>query len=434
MKTIIMAGGKGTRLASIAGDIPKPMIKVCGKPILEYQIDCLKKNGLTDITIAVGHLGRHIKDYFGDGGGFGCGISYFEETEPLGTAGALYGIDRLHGLPRDFVLLNGDIVFDIDFSRMISFHHEKKAWATLAVHPNNHPFDSALITGDGDNRVTGWLNREDERLYYNNLVNAGIHVLSVELLENRPQTTGKVDLDRDILKPMIRTGRIFAYRTPEYIKDMGTPERYAQVSADIENGIVESRNLSLVQKAVFLDRDGTINRFNGFVTKTEDFELIEGVAEAVKTINGLGFLVIVVTNQPVIARGETDHETLDLIHKKMETELGRHGAFIDDLFYCPHHPDKGFPGERPEYKVDCDCRKPKPGMILRAAGKYNITLSESYMVGDDERDIRAGINAGCAPVFLSNGEPPEGVDGVRTFASLADFAGHLAAQRWGVEV
>jgi D,D-heptose 1,7-bisphosphate phosphatase len=424
-----MAGGKGTRAEAIASDIPKPMIPICGKPILEHQINCLKKNGLTEIILVVGHLGEHIKDYFGDGGRFGCSISYFTETEPLGTAGALY---KLENPTDDFILLNGDVIFDIDFTRMISFHKEKNAHATLAVHPNSHPFDSALITTNSNNQVTGWLNKEDERTWYKNQVNAGIHILSVDFFINCPQVKEKIDLDRDMLKPSISGGKIFAYSTPEYIKDMGTPERYEQVSSDIENGIVHGKNLHEKQKAVFLDRDGTINVLieNDFVTKPEQFELIDGAAEAIKKINRLGFLVIVITNQPVIARGEVDFQTLDLIHMKMETDLGKHGAYIDDLFFCPHHPERGFPGERPEYKVDCDCRKPKPGMILKAAEKYNIDIAQSYMVGDNKRDVQAGINAGCKSVFLTCGnekskETVSDLD-VQLFSTLKEFADTLA--------
>jgi D,D-heptose 1,7-bisphosphate phosphatase len=422
MQVVIQAGGKGTRVSSIASDIPKPMIPVCGKPILEYQIECLKRNSLTEITLVVGHLGQHIKDYFGDGSRFGCNISYYTETEPLGTAGTLY---KLENLSDDFILLNGDIIFDIDFSRMIAFHREKKAYVTLAVHPNSHPFDSALISCNSNSQVTSWLNKEDERTYYKNQVNSGIHILSVDLIKNCPQSKEKIDLDRDMLKPSISSGRIFAYSTPEYIKDMGTPERYAQIISDIEKGIVRQKNLSVKQKCVFLDRDGTINQFNDFITKPEDFELIDGASDAIKKINSLGFLAIIITNQPVIARGEIDFQTLELIHMKMETELGKHGAYIDDLFFCPHHPDKGFSGERPEYKINCDCRKPKPGMILQAAEKYNIDLSKSFMVGDDMRDVNAGINAGCIPVFLTNNKPYDDMTNVKTFANLQDFTGQL---------
>ncbi|MDR2143794.1 MAG: NTP transferase domain-containing protein, partial [Treponema sp.] len=333
MKTVIMAGGRGTRAAAIAADIPKPMIPVLGRPVLEYQIDCLKRNGLDDIILVVGHLGHRIREHFGDGSSFGCRISFFAETEPLGTAGALLKLD----LDEDFILLNGDIVFDIDFSRMIAFHREHGAQATLAVHPNSHPFDSAIITSDGDGRIISWLNREDPRQYYRNRVNAGIHILSPELLARRFDSE-KIDLDREILKPSIEGGRVFAYPTPEYIKDMGTPERFARVSSDIERGVVRRRNLALKQRAVFLDRDGTINTFNGFVRKPDDLVLIDGAAGAIKKINESGCLAIVVTNQPVIARGEVSPGELDLIHRKLETELGKSGAYIDDLFYCPHHP------------------------------------------------------------------------------------------------
>jgi len=428
MKTVIMAGGKGTRIAAMASNVPKPMIPIYDKPVLEYQIDCLKKNDLTEIILVIGHLGQQIKDYFGDGSRFGCNISYFMETEPLGTAGALY---KIEGLLDNFILLNGDIIFDMDFSRMIAFHKEKNGWATLAVHPNSHPFDSALISSNSDNQVTGWLNKEDHRTWFKNHVNAGVHILSVDFLKNCPQFKEKVDLDRDMLKPNITSGMIFAYSTPEYIKDMGTLERYTQVATDIENGTVKNKNLSVKQKAVFLDRDGTINISNGFITQPQNFELLDGVAEAVKIINNLGFLAIVITNQPVIARGDVDFQTLDLIHMKMETNLGKHGAYIDGLFYCPHHPDKGFSGERAEYKIDCECRKPKPGLILTAAKKFNIDLSNSYMVGDHKRDVLAGINAGCKPIFLTGNkenqeEPLEGMVDVPIFSTLKEFADYLA--------
>jgi D-glycero-D-manno-heptose 1,7-bisphosphate phosphatase len=412
LKTVIMAGGKGTRIASVASDIPKPMISVAGKPILEYQIDCLKRNNLTDIILVVGYLGDVIKNYFGDGSKFGCNIAYYTETEPLGTAGALYKI--ADSLTEDFILLNGDVIFDIDFSRFIAFHRERDAWATLAVHPNNHPYDSALLLTDSEHRVTFWLNKEDPRTYYKNQVNAGLHILSKKLLtavsvasfaEGKTQRGfSRLDLDRDILKPQIASGKIFAYPTPEYIKDMGTPDRYAEVAADIASGRVAARNLTHKQKAVFIDRDGTINKPGGFITRPEDFELLAGAAEAIRTINQAGYLAIVVTNQPVIARGEASLEDLDAIHNKMETELGKAGAYLDDIFFCPHHPDKGFPGERPEYKIVCECRKPKPGMLLLAAAKYNIDLSESYMVGDEEKDAEAGLAAGCKGVFGSLAE------------------------------
>jgi D,D-heptose 1,7-bisphosphate phosphatase len=435
MKTVIMAGGKGTRLASIAAGVPKPMVPLGGKPILERQIECLKKNGLDDIIIVTGHLGQAIQDHFGSGSAFGVTISYYTETEPLGTAGALFKLEKREELDEDFVLVNGDIVFDMDFSRLIDFHRNHKAWATLAVHPNSHPYDSALIISDSQDRVIRWLNKEEPREYYKNRVNSGIHVLSRRLLSaasamGAGRENKKIDLDREILKPLVQEGNIFAYHTPEYIKDIGTPERYKLVSEDIEKGLVSRGNLSVKQRAVFLDRDGTINKFNGFVTRPEELALIDGAAEAIGCINRLGYLAIVITNQPVIARGEASLEDLEMIHNKMESELGKAGAYVDDIFFCPHHPDKGFPGERPEYKIDCDCRKPKPGLLFKAAEKYNIDLSRSYMAGDDKRDVEAGRAAGCMPVLLrdesvTEREPEEteqrGEPGM-VFSNLPEFA------------
>jgi D-glycero-D-manno-heptose 1,7-bisphosphate phosphatase len=402
-----MAGGKGTRIASVASDIPKPMILLHGKPILEHQIECLKRYGLRDIVIILGHLGHIIRNHLGDGSRFGCGIRYYQESSPLGTAGALFEIEP--DLTEDFILLNGDIIFDIDFTRLVDFHKNSNSDATVVAHPNNHPFDSTLLVTDDEDRVVDLLNKEEPRQYYKNLVNSGIQLINKRLLSSyrglssipANVSPGKTDLDREILKKTIPVNRVYAYRTPEYIKDMGTPDRYGQAARDIKNGLVSRRNLSLPQKAVFLDRDGTINRLNGFISNPEQFELLDGVAEAIRGINSSGFLVIVISNQPVIARGEASFEDLRLIHSKMETELGKRGAFIDDIFFCPHHPDKGFPGERTEFKIDCECRKPKPGLILKAAARYNIDPAASFMVGDSLTDVRAGNLAGCRSVLLS---------------------------------
>ncbi|GHV51932.1 hypothetical protein AGMMS49579_08350 [Spirochaetia bacterium] len=402
MKTVIMAGGRGTRISSIAADIPKPMIPIGGKPILAYAIEALVKAGLTDIIIVVGYLGDSITSCFKDGSELNARITYYTEAEPLGTAGALFEIREQLG--ESFILLNGDLIFDIDFTRLINFHTQKKSLATLVSHPNSHPYDSALLVSDDESRIIQWINKEDPRDYYKNRVSSGIYLLTAELLSICQNSLNKKknDLDRDVLKPHLKSGRIFAYDTPEYIKDMGTPDRYHQVEGDIKCGIVSLRNLSHKQRAIFLDRDGTINVYRNFVTGPEDFFLIDGTGEAIRRINSNGYLAIVITNQPVIARGECSVEELNHIHEKMETELGKDGAYIDGLFYCPHHPDRGFPGERPEYKIDCDCRKPKPGLILRAAAKYNIDLSESWMAGDDLRDVLAGKAAGCKTALLAS--------------------------------
>lgn len=401
MQAVIMAGGKGTRIASIASDIPKPMIPVCDKPILQYEIECLKRQGITDIFLIIGHIGHVIKEYFGDGSGFGVNIRYINEEKPLGTAGALFYLkDEIRD---DFLLINGDIIFDVNFERFYEFHKLHGGVATILTHPNSHPYDSGIVITDSNSVVIQWLHKEDERLYYKNRVNAGIHMLSPKVFDMFTEVK-KTDLDREILKALIPNGMLVAYDSPEYVKDMGTPDRYYMVVDDIKSGRVYAKNLKNKQKAIFLDRDGTINKYKEFITNVDDLELIDGVAENIKRINDSGYLAIVITNQPVIARGECTLEELDTIHMKLETLLGEKGAYIDDLFYCPHHPDRGFEGERIEYKIECSCRKPKPGLILQAAEKYNIDLSQSWMIGDSDNDIKAGEAAGCRTLKISQSD------------------------------
>lgn len=400
MKTVIMAGGKGTRISSVASDIPKPMIPIAGKPVLEHEINCLREQGFSDLIITVSHLGQTIMGYFRDGSDFGVHIEYFVEEVPLGNAGALLRLKMK--LTEDFLLLNADSVFDIDFNRFVDFHKYRGGLATLFTHPNNHPYDSGLIVADGMGRVTQWLTKEDDRTgYYRNRVNAGLHVLSPKLLEQVADTP-KIDLDRQILKPLAGTGQMYVYDSPEYVKDMGTPERYAAVCDDFVRGKVQARNLKKKQKAIFLDRDGTINEYVGFLRNIDDFRLIEGASDAIKMINQSGYLAIVVTNQPVIARGEVTVSQLDEIHNKMETLLGADGAYVDAIYYCPHHPHKGYAGEIPELKIDCNCRKPKAGMLFQAAKDFNIDLSASWMVGDGENDLLCGRNGGCKTAIIGD--------------------------------
>lgn len=402
MIAVIAAGGKGSRLSSLTIDIPKPMIRIAGKPILEHQIECLKENGITDIFILIGYLGNVIKDYFKDGKSFHVNIRYIEEKQPLGSGGSLYYLRNV--IKDNFIFLFGDLMLSVSFDKMYKFHEQNHAKITLLAHPNSHPFDSDLVIVDKENLVTGFDSKHNKRNYcYHNLVNSGVYIISPKIFDDyfyEPKTT---DFEKDIVLNEIHEKDVFAYITSEYVKDMGTIERFESVSSDLKNGIIDLHNLSKPQKCIFLDRDGTINVYKGFLSNVNDFELVNGVSSAIKSINSSQFLSICVTNQPVVARGDCSLEELNDIQKKMETLLGIDGAYLNATFVCVHHPDKGFEGEIKELKIECDCRKPKIGLLKQAQEQFNIDLSSSWMIGDTSVDVQTGQNAGCKTILLVNG-------------------------------
>lgn len=405
MQAVIMAGGKGTRLRAITNDeIPKPMAPVAGKPILQWQIECLRDQGVTDVVLIVGHLGEKIQAFFGDGRALGVDIRYIQETTPLGTAGALSLLPPL--LKEDaFSLVFGDVLFDIDLARMMDFHRGKEAMATLFVHPNSHPFDSDLVICDSTGRVQGFDSKHDVRTgWYHNCVNAGFYLLDKTVCERVPEER-RVDLEKELLAEMIARGEsVYAYRSSEYIKDVGTVERITAAEEELRSGYIAKRSLRNRQRAIFLDRDGTVNRKNGLVYREEQLALEDGVVEAIREINRSGYLAILVTNQPVVARGLCSVEDVENIHKKLETLLGREGVYLDDIRFCPHHPDKGYPEENPTYKIPCHCRKPDIGMLEECAERYNIDLGKSWMVGDTTMDIQTGKNAGTRTALVLTGD------------------------------
>lgn len=405
---VIQAGGKGTRLRKLTHDkIPKPLLKINGKPMLEWQIENLVKYGICEIIIIVGHLGEKIEEYFGEGTKWNIKISYIRERKPLGSAGALYYLRNMRR--KDFILIFGDIMFDIDWNRFINFHEKKGGEVTLLVHPNSHPFDSDLVIMDEENRITSFDYKGNIRNYlYNNCVNAGVYILKSNVLDVFHEEQ-YCDLEKDVLLSFIQKKTVYGYKTPEYVKDSGTIERFIQISNEQQRGIWNSKNLGNFQRCIFLDRDGTINKYKGFVGELEEFELEDNAAEAIRMINSSDYLAIVVTNQSVVARGICDITEVENMHKKMEILLGEKGAYLDDIIFCPHHPDKGYPEENADYKIKCKCRKPLTGMIDRMIEKYNISKEQSYIVGDTTTDIQLGKNAGIKTVLVHTGQ--SGKDG-----------------------
>ncbi|MBI5384776.1 MAG: HAD-IIIA family hydrolase [Verrucomicrobia bacterium] len=459
---VILAGGKGTRLKDRLGDLPKPMIPIAGRPLLEHQVELARQHGFTEVLMFVHHRADLIQTHFGDGRRWGLRVDYVVEKEPLGTAGAvLAGLDRL---AEQFVVMYGDTMVNVDLPRLCHAHEQSRADATLLLHPNNHPLDSDLVEMEAHGRVTAFHNRPHPAgRFFQNLVNAGLYVLNKRTLQafvssrreealfnaecgmrnaefkSEPPHVGcysgpPLDFGKDLFPAMLARGvPLHGYNSPEFIKDIGTPARYDWVCAQYAAGIIQRSSLATPQRAVFLDRDGTLVKevSRQGLSSPDQLELLPGVAEAIHGLNQAGLRAVVVTNQPVIAKGFCTEAGLQVIHNKLETLLGREHAFLDRIYFCPHHPEKGFPGERVELKIDCACRKPKTGLIEQAVRDLNIDRAQSWLIGDTTTDLQTAKNAGLRSILVRTGYG--GSDGKESARADFVFDDLGAAVRFVVE-
>lgn len=434
----ILAGGKGTRLKDRLGDLPKPMIPIDGKPLLEHQVNLAKKYGFTDLIFFVHYRADLIEKHFDDGKNFGVQIRYVLEREPLGTAGAvLAGFEQLADR---FVVMYGDTMVNVDLERLWRAHEQHHADATLLLHPNDHPFDSDLVEVNSESRIVAFHNRpHPESVWRQNLVNAGLYILEKNALAachgTRSAEHGALlDFGKDLFPAMLQQGaHLFGYNSPEYIKDIGTPQRYDRICREFVAGVIARSSFATPQRAVFLDRDGTLVPDKDCLRTAEGLELLPGVANALHQLNHGGWRAVLVTNQPVVAKGWCTEAGLQNIHNKLETLLGREHAFLDRIYFCPHHPEKGFAGERTDLKIDCNCRKPKTGMIQSAMADLNIDLKQSWLIGDTTTDLQTAKNAGVKSILVRTGAA--GKDGKYavqpdfTFETLNDAVEFILGQR-----
>ena len=373
MQAVILAGGKGTQLGALAAG-PKPLVDIGGKPFVRYLIENLRRFGCNEIVLLVGPYARDYERSLGNGGSAGVRLVLVVEDVPAGTAGAL-----VHAAPRlasEFLLLNGDSFFDINLLDLAARAQDSGAPAVLALAQVDDAGRYGATTLKGD-VVTAFAEKAS---IGPGLINAGIYWLKRDVLDRIGAPP--VSLERDLLPRLIAEGaaRGFAYRG-RFI-DIGMPEdltRARQLMPRWER-----------RPAAFLDRDGVLNRDAGYVWRTADFEWLPGAKQAIKSLNDAGYLVIVVTNQSGIARGLYGEADVEHLHRWMNGELGRDGAHIDAFYYCPHHPTEG---HGPHRRV-CDCRKPAPGLLLRAMHDWRIERATSFMIGDKDIDIAAAHAAG----------------------------------------
>jgi histidinol-phosphate phosphatase family protein len=400
MKVVVLAGGKGTRLG-LEG-LPKVLVPIDGAPLIERTIASAASQGFTDFLILTGYLGEKIEEQLGDGSRFGSRIEYVREAEPLGTAGCFNQVrDRL---TEPFLVIYGDILMDVDFRALAQFALKKGGAGTLFAHPNDHPFDSDLLETDADGQIIAVHPKPHAKdQHYPNLVSAALYVLFPIALDHVPKE-GASDWGKDVLPRLAQEEPLYAYRSCEYVKDIGTPERLARAEEHLRTGRVERLALRHRKAAIFVDRDGVINEERDGVHSPGEVTLIQGAASAIRSFNEAGIPVICVTNQPDLAKGMMSWDDLRAVTGEIDYRLASEaGAYLDDILICPHHPERGWPGEVAELKVECDCRKPRDGLLQEASRMHNIDLKRSWLIGDRYCDIAAAVAAGSRSILVSTG-------------------------------
>lgn len=408
---IIIAGGLGTRAHVMTGDrIPKALLPVAGRPILFRQLDVLAREGVRHVTILAGHLGDQLTPAIAAAGITLPRVTVMVEREPLGTAGCLAALKGL--ITENSLIVYGDMLFDMDLARLAGFQAEHQAMLTIVAHPNDHPETSDLLV-ERDGLVKRILPAKAPRSGdFRNLVPAGLYAAAPAFFA-RLQDGVKADMIHDVLPNLIAQGEAIAvYNTPEYLRDVGTPRRHGMAEGDIASGRVARESLRQSRPAIFFDIDGVLNQDPGGhgILNEDQVVLLPGAAEALRLALDAGYLAVGVTNRPQLAKGMMDRDGLDRVLGRLETLLAREGAWLNRIYFCPHHPDRGFAGEVPELKIVCRCRKPAPGLLEDAARELHIALSGSAMIGDTVHDLGAARAAGVAGYGVRTGHGCAGAD------------------------
>lgn len=384
MKTIdqavILAGGYGTRLQPFTNTNPKPMYPFQGKPFLSYLIAQVKAFGIKNIVLLLGYLPEKIMDYFGDGSGYGISITYSITPVEYETGLRLKSAKSL--LHKEFLLMYCDNYCPVDFKKLVQLYRKSHALCVITAYRNQDHYTKSNLKANADGLVEVY----DKKRIHSGLegVDIGYAVVNRCVLDDLPEYNH--NFEAFIYPKLVREQKLYAFQTQHRYYSIGSWERIS-LTEQFFSG----------QKYIFLDRDGTLNVRPPkacYVECPQDFVWLPGAKEAVKKLNDAGYRVLLVSNQPGIARGRLTENTLMEIHAKMCRDLQAIGAEITHIYYCPHNWEEG-----------CDCRKPKPGLFFRAQKDYCIDLRKCVMIGDDERDMQAGREAGCRCIMISEAYP-----------------------------
>jgi histidinol-phosphate phosphatase family protein len=386
LPTVILCGGLGTRLAGVLNNQPKVLAPVCGRPFLAYLLDQLVDAGLTHVILAIGHLGDQVRETF-QHYYRGVHLAYSQETTPLGTGGALRLAAR--DLQRALVM-NGDSYFDVDLAEFIRNHFESAVDSSIALAAVEDVRRFGSVEADVEGLVRAFREKTSDHsdVPTPGLINAGIYIVSQSLIASIPDDH-RVSLEYEVF-PAQLDERLHAWTGRGHFIDIGTPESLATA-----NHFFKDRG-GPCKGIVFLDRDGTVNVDRGHLSDVKNVELAAGAARGIRVLNKLGWPVVVISNQSVVARRDCSLERLKDINARIIDLLGAEGATLDGIYCCPH-----------ALNEDCMCRKPKLGLLQSAARIFNADLTSSFLIGDKSTDIEAGLKIGAITFLIRtdhNGE------------------------------
>lgn len=376
-QAVIIAGGLGTRLKPFTDTSPKPMYPFYGKPFIQYLVEQIRSFGIHRVLILLGYMPEKIQGVLGDGADLGVDIHYDVTPVEYDTGARLRHAEPL--LDEQFLFMYCDNYCPIDVQKLFTEWTEHEAFIQLSVYQNadHYTKDNVCLNKTGQVLIYD----KDRKSRGLSGVDIGYAIISKKVFQYLDE--GNVNFERSVYAKIVEQKRMYATVTKHWYYSIGSWERI-KLTEEFFSG----------RKTVFLDRDGTLNvkpLKACYVERPEDFIWLDGAMEAVLRLNQNGYRVIVISNQPGIARGKLSTKALEAIHGKMRQNLNEIGAKIDAIYYCPHGWDEG-----------CDCRKPNPGLLYQAQKDFSLDLTKCYMVGDDERDMQAGRTAGCKCVQVTD--------------------------------
>jgi D-glycero-D-manno-heptose 1,7-bisphosphate phosphatase len=403
-QAVILAGGKGTRLGTLTDAIPKPMLPVGDKPFLYYPLWNLRRHGIKDIIITTGYLSDYFDKNLNAIDLKGMNISFFRETKPLGTGGALTLLKEK--LDDTFFVLNGDTILDVNYLSMSQTMMETNADAVIALRKVKDSSQYGAITIK-NKTITAFKEKTNTSSSW---INGGVYLLKRVLFEELK--AGPLSLENEFFPNLLKQTevRLVSHKAEDFFLDIGLPTTYKTA----QNLIPSWQR----RPAVFFDRDGVINQDYAYVHKIEEFDWITGSKEAILWCNNNGYLAILVTNQAGIGRGYYSEEDFAALTLWMQKELSMHGAHFDAVYYCPHHPEYG----KGRYKKDCWHRKPNPGMLEKALSEWPIDKAHSFLIGDKKSDLLAAQRIGIKSIRYDEGPL---IDLVKSQATLINEQNHV---------